>query len=95
MIQQSLGSHVLVGVWCLAVVLLANVYTGTLFSFLSVETFESIPNSLEELVTTTKLSLLLQDQSVLAHRFLVYKSHYITYQFLNYMINYIGCNKGH
>ena len=80
MIQQSLGSYVLVGVWCLAAVLLANAYTGTLFSFLSVEKYESIPNSLEELVTTTKLSLLLQDNSVLAHRFLVYESHNIIFR---------------
>lgn len=71
MIRQSLGSYVLVGVWCLTAVLLTNIYMGTLFSFLSVEKYESLPNSVEEVITTTNLSLLLPDQSVLARRFLV------------------------
>ena len=68
---RSRGSYILVGVWCLMAVVLANAYAGTLFSFLSVTKLEPIVNSLEELAQSKDLQLIIQDRSELAIRFLV------------------------
>ena len=69
----SRGRYILVGVWCLMAVVLANAYAGTLFSFLSVTKLEPIVNSLEELAQSKALQLIIQHQSELAIRFLVIK----------------------
>lgn len=52
-------------------VVLANAYAGTLLSFLSVPKLERIINSLEELVHSENLQLVVQARSELAIRFLV------------------------
>jgi len=70
---RSRGSYILVGVWCLIAVVLANAYSGTLFSFLSVVKLEQIVNSIEELAQSKELQLIVQDKSELAIRFLVIK----------------------
>ena len=68
---HSRGSYILVAVWCLMAVVLANAYAGTLFSFLSVAKLEPIVNSLEELAHSKKLQLILQAHSDVSARFLV------------------------
>ena len=60
---KSRGSWILVGIWCLMCVVLANAYAGTLFSFISVSKLEPIVNSLDDLANTDNLQLLIQDQS--------------------------------
>lgn len=69
---RSRGSYILVGIWCLMAVVLANAYAGTLFSFLSVPKLEPIVNSLEELANDKHLQIIIQDRNELANRFLVY-----------------------
>ena len=68
---RSRGSYILVGIWCLMAVVLANAYGGVLFSFLSVTKLEPIVNSLEELAHSPNLQLIIQDRSELAIRFMV------------------------
>lgn len=68
---RSRGSYILVGIWCLMAVVLANGYGGVLFSFLSVTKLEPIVNSLEELAQSKNLQLIIQHQSELDIRFLV------------------------
>jgi len=67
----SRGRYILVGVWCLMAVVLANAYAGTLFSFLSVAKLEPIVNSLEALAQSKDLQLIVQDRSEMAKRFMV------------------------
>ena len=69
---RSRGSVLLVGIWCLMCVVLANAYAGTLFSFLSVSKLEQPINSLEELANSEDVQLILQFHSDIAERFLVY-----------------------
>jgi len=57
-------------------VVLANGYAGTLFSFLSVAKLEPIINSLEELGNSKDVTLIIQDRSELANRFLVQLTHF-------------------
>ena len=68
---MSRGSWLLVGIWCLMAVVLANAYAGTLFSFLSVAKLEPIVNSLQELARAKQLKLIVKDRSELSDRFLV------------------------
>ena len=75
---RSRGSWILVGIWCLMCVVLANAYAGVLFSFLSVAKLEPIVKSLEELANAKQLKLIVQDRSELANRYLVH-----IYQLLN------------
>ena len=67
----SRGRYILVGVWCLMAVVLANAYAGTLFSFLSVAKLEPIVNSLEALAQSKDLQLIVQDRSEMAKRLMV------------------------
>ena len=69
---RSHGSYILVGIWCLVAVVLANAYAGTLFSFLSVTKLEPIVNSLDELAHSPNLKLIVQFQTDVANRFLVH-----------------------
>lgn len=82
---RSRGTWLVVGIWCLICVVLANAYAGTLFSFLSVAKLEPIVNSLEELANTKHLKLLVLDRGELANRFLVY-------QMLSDVINTLACD---
>lgn len=68
---RSRGSFIIVGVWCLMTVVLANGYAGTLFSFLSVTKLEPIINSVEDLAYSKDVKLILQDRSEYAYRILV------------------------
>ena len=68
---RSRGSFLLVGIWCLMCVVLANGYAGTLFSFISVTKLHKPINSLEELANSTEIKLLIQGQTGLADRFMV------------------------
>ena len=69
---KSRASYILVGIWCLMTVVLANGYAGTLFSFLSVAKLEPAINSLEELANANKnLQLIIQDKKKLTDRLMV------------------------
>ena len=69
---KSRASYILVGIWCLMTVVLANGYAGTLFSFLSVAKLEPAINSLEELANANKnLQLIIQDKTELTDRLMV------------------------
>ena len=50
---NSRATSVLIGMWCLTTIVLANAYAGTLFSFLSVAKLQPIINSLDELANST------------------------------------------
>ena len=39
-VNKSRGSYILVGIWCLMAIVLANSYGGILFSYLSVSKLE-------------------------------------------------------
>ena len=67
----SRSRYILIGVWCLMAVVLANAYAGTLFSFLSVAKLEPIVNSLDELAQSKDLQLIVQDRSEMAKRLMV------------------------
>ena len=71
---RSRGSYILVGIWCLMCVVLANGYGGVLFSFLSVEKLEPPINSMEELANSKDVQLILQFRTELADRYLVSKT---------------------
>jgi len=62
---------IVVGVWVLMTVVLANTYAAFLLSFLSVEKFEPIINSISELACSKDVQLTVQANSDLAYRFLV------------------------
>jgi hypothetical protein len=68
---KSRGSVLLVGIWCLVTVVLANGYAGTLFSFLSVSKLQQPINSIEELAASSDITLLTQSETELTNRFLV------------------------
>jgi len=68
---RSRGSVLLVAIWCLMTVVLANGYAGTLFSFLSVSKLEQPINSIEELANSKDVTLLTQSETELTGRFLV------------------------
>jgi len=57
---NSRATSVLIGMWCLMTVVLANAYAGTLFSFLSVAKLQPIINSLDELANSTQVQLVTQ-----------------------------------
>ena len=60
-----------VGVWILMTVVLANTYAAFLLSFMSVEKFEPVINSISELAYSTDVQLTVQAHSELTDRFLV------------------------
>ena len=69
---RSRGSFILVGVWVLMTVVLANGYAGTLFSFITVAKLKQPINSIEELANNyPDVKLLIQGQTNLATRFTV------------------------
>ena len=68
---KSRGSFILVDIWCLMCVVLANGYGGVLFSFLSVSKLEQPINSMEELANSKDVQLVLQYRTELTDRFLV------------------------
>lgn len=68
---KSRGSYLLVGIWCLMAVVLANAYGGVLFSFLSVSKLEPALNSMEEVAQSKDVQILTQDRTELAIRLLV------------------------
>ena len=72
---KSRASWLLVGIWCLMCVVLANAYAGTLFSFVSVSKLEPIVNSLEDLANAKHLQFLIQDRTEIAIRLLVIDSY--------------------
>ena len=69
--MKSRASYIVVGMWCLVTVVLANAYGGVLFSFLSVTKLEQPINTLEELGNSKEVTLLIQNHMELADRFLV------------------------
>lgn len=75
---KSRGSVLLVGIWCLVTVVLANGYAGTLFSFLSVSKLQQPINSIEELAASSDITLLTQSETELTNRFLVNLQHFST-----------------
>ena len=68
---RSRGSYILIGVWCLMAVVLANAYGGVLFSFLSVSKLEQPINSMEELSRSKQVMIITQDRTELSTRLLV------------------------
>ena len=61
--RRSKGSVLLVGIWCLLAVVLANAYGGVLFSFMSVAKLEQPINSLQELAQSKDVKLAVIDRS--------------------------------
>ena len=57
---SSRATTLVVGMWCMMTVVLANAYAGTLFSFLSVAKLNPIINSLDELANSTHVELVTQ-----------------------------------
>ena len=81
---KSRASYILVGIWCLMTVVLANAYGGVLFSFLSVVKLEPVVNSIEDLANNNNnLQLIIQDKSKLSDRLMVCETRIK----LNLMIN--------
>ena len=70
---RSRGTFILVTVWLLMTIVLANGYAGTLFSYLFVTKLEPIINSLDELANSNDVQLIIQDRSEFANRILVIK----------------------
>ena len=68
---NSFASYIAVGTWILVTVVLANSYSGTLFSFLSVAKLQPAINSLEELAKNTHIQLILQARTEITDRILV------------------------
>ena len=68
---QSHGSAIVVGLWCLTAVVLANAYGGVLFSFLSVNKLEPAIKSLDELAASKNVRLVTLRGLQLTNRFLV------------------------
>lgn len=68
---RSRGSYIVVGVWCLMAVVLANAYGGVLFSFLSVSKLEQPINSLEELAKPKDVTLIVIKNVHLTDRLMV------------------------
>ena len=60
----------IIGIWLLVTVVLANAYSGVLFSFLSVNKLEPVISSLEELANSKDVQLIVQDGVELALRIL-------------------------
>ena len=69
---KSRGSYILVGIWCLMAVVLANGYGGVLFSFLSVSKLNQPINSMEELAKSKDVQLAVIDRSGLAIQLMVH-----------------------
>lgn len=67
----SRASYIAVGIWCLMTVVLSNAYAGNLLSFLSVPKLEPVINSLEQLIHSKNVQLVIQARSEIAIRFLV------------------------
>ena len=68
----SRSTSIVVGVWCLMTIVLANGFGGVLFSFLSVAKLEPAIDSLEELANSSGVHLMIQDRTDLSVRFLVH-----------------------
>ena len=71
---RSRGSYILVGIWCLMAVVLANAYGGVLFSFLSVAKLEQPINTLEELANSNEVQLTVSLGTETARNFMVSRS---------------------
>lgn len=61
----------LIGLWCLATVVIGNAYTGTLTSFLTAPKFKPIINSLEELAASDHYKLTAELNAAPTETFLV------------------------
>jgi len=68
---KSRASYIVVGMWLLLTVVLANAYAGVLFSFLSVARLEPIINSLAELADSKDVQLIINDRLDFTNRLLV------------------------
>lgn len=85
---KSRGSYLLVAMWCLMCVVLANGYGGVLFSFLSVQKLQPALNSLEEIAKSKDVKFSVLSRSELATRFLViiesiyYEKSYLSFIFI-------------
>ena len=99
---KSRGSFILVGLWCLMCVVLANGYGGVLFSFLSVAKLEQPINTLVELANSKEVQLSLVLGSETARNFMVqfipytvivtnwYIACYCYFYFINFTLIYVG-----
>jgi hypothetical protein len=67
---KSRGSYLLVAIWCLMCVVLANGYGGVLFSYLSVQKLEPALNSIED-IAKSNVKLAVLSRSELSTRLLV------------------------
>ena len=82
---KSRGSYILVGLWCLMCVVLANGYGGVLFSFLSVTKLEQPINTLEELANSKDVQLTVPLGTETARNFMVYNL--ITDDLMKFLMN--------
>ena len=70
-LRSRLALLIVVGVWCLMVILLVDCFNSTFLSFMSVKKMGAVINSLEELALTNGTQLVIQGS---VNRFLVYLS---------------------
>ena len=68
---RSRGSYILVGIWCLMAIVLANSYGGILFSYLSVSKLEQPINSMQALANSKYAMFTVLDRSELSNRLMV------------------------
>ena len=70
-LNSSLVLRIVVGIWCLMTVVLANAYAGCLFSFMSANKLEPIIGSLDQLAHSKDTQLVAQVGGLTASRVLV------------------------
>ena len=68
---QRESFRILIGFWLLAALVLVNSYSGTLVSSLTAPTMKPSINSLEDLTTSTDVSLVLRGDQVLGQQIMV------------------------
>lgn len=66
-----LSIYLAVGIWCLTIVVLANGYTSTLTSYLTVPKLQPIVNSLSELAYHREMKMTVDFDSYLSKLFMV------------------------
>ena len=69
--DRRLPVRIVLGVWCLMVVVLVNSYSGSLVSYLTVPVYEKTIDSFEELAKQKEIHLTLEDHSVLSKDIMV------------------------
>lgn len=72
-IPYSCGARIrlVAGLWCLAVLVLANAYSGSLTSYMTAVQVEPIPQSMEDFVAMKRYKISMERNTLLTDLFLV------------------------